>query len=238
MIDPTLPDLTNAYKVDQHLPDDLAGVNPFATLRDWFDEAHAEQVTPNPNAMALATVDGDAGGGRPSCRVVLCRGIEIDKGYIVFFTNRQSRKGRALDATGVAAATFHWDDFDRQVRIEGRVVRSPDDESDAYFAGRGTAKTIAAWASEQSSPIASRKEMMKRIEATLHRFGIGENEANPPHVPRPPHWGGYRVWAESIELWVGNTSRMHDRAVWRRELGEACDGGFTPGAWEATRLQP
>ncbi len=203
---------------------------PLQTFGRWLDEARTLRVQPNPGAMALATVSEE---GRPSLRVVLARGFEPDPGYVVFYTNRNSRKGRELDAAGFAAATFHWDTLERQVRIEGPVLRSPEAESDAYFAGRPRASQIAAWTSQQSEPIASRQALLEQLARWDERFGTDEGAP----VPRPPHWGGYRLHIQSIELWVGSTGRAHDRARWQREL--ECSGeGLRAGPWERERLQP
>ena len=169
--------------------------------------------------MALATVAGD---GRPSLRLVLCRGIDCGSGSVVFYTNRRSRKGEELAANPFAAATFHWDPLARQARLEGVVEPLPESESDAYFATRPRLSQLAAWASEQSRPLASREALMQRLRETEVRFGSDEV------VPRPPHWGGYRLTADCVELWVGSTGRAHDRAQWRR-VGDA---------WTTSRLQP
>ena len=111
---------------------------------------------------------------------------------------------------------FHWDAFGRQVRLEGRVVRSPGDESDEYFASRALDSRIGAWASLQSQPLDSRTTLLKRVAIEAARFGT--------HVPRPPHWGGYRLWPEAVELWIEGPFRVHDRARWTRTLEPAGDG--------------
>jgi len=205
-----------------------------ATFKAWFDEAHQRKTQPNPNAMALATIDPD---GRPSVRIVLCKDIDLARGSITFYTNRNSRKGAALEAHPRAAVVFHWDIFDRQVRIEGPVVHTTDAESDAYFASRSVASRIGAWASDQSKPIASRGELLAKVASAVAHHGV--NLANPfgPGVPRPPHWGGYRIWADSVELWMGSNVRVHDRARWTRTLTRQGDS-YSSSAWSATRLQP
>lgn len=240
-IDTAPQDLPDAFRMEDRLPDELPK-DPFPTFARWFDAAYRQRIQPNPNAMTLATIDPD---GRPSARVVLCKYLIEDPGYIVFFTNRNSRKAEALNANPSAAAVFHWDRFDKQVRIEGPVVRSPESESDRYFATRSAGKRIGAWSSEQSRPIGSRSELLARVVEAQKRFGVDPDdkvEPAPETVPRPPHWGGYRIWAEKLELWVGNRSRIHDRAVWSRTLepakGPEGEDSFTPGAWSATRLQP
>lgn len=215
------------------LPEPLPA-SPLALFAAWFEEARARNVQPNPDAMVLATVGAD---GTPAARVVLCKRIDVDAGYLVFFTNYLSRKAGHLDAVPRAAVVFHWDALHRQVRIEGPIVKSPDQESDAYFASRALSSRIGAWASTQSQPLASRAVLASQVTATNRRFGVtpGDTEGN---VPRPPHWGGYRLWVQSMELWVEGPGRVHDRAVWRRELGTNDALSFTAGAWSATRLNP
>jgi len=203
------------------LPDD-----PMPLFAQWFEGARAAKAQPNPDAMALATVDGD---GRPSVRIVLCKKLVIDPGYIVFFTNYDSRKGADLAARPRAAAVFHWDSFGRQLRLEGPVVRSPPEESDEYFASRALDSRIGAWASLQSQPLQSRTTLLRRVAAEAARFG--------PHVPRPPHWGGYRLWPERVEFWIEGPFRVHDRARWQRSLDPE-GAGFATGPWSATRLYP
>jgi pyridoxamine 5'-phosphate oxidase len=203
------------------LPDD-----PMPLFEQWFAGARAAKAQPNPDSMALATVDAE---GRPSVRIVLCKKLVTDPGYAVFFTNYESRKGTELASHPRAAAVFHWDSFGRQVRIEGPVVRSPAEESDEYFASRALDSRIGAWASLQSQPLGSRTTLLKRVAAEAARFGT--------HVPRPSHWGGYRLWPESVELWIEGPFRVHDRARWQRSL-ELQGAGYAPGPWSATRLYP
>jgi len=200
--------------------------DPMPLFQEWFDGARKARAQPNPDAMALATASAD---GQPSVRVVLCKKLVADPGFVVFFTNYDSRKGRELGANPRAAAVFHWDAFGRQARVEGRIVMSPGDESDEYFASRALDSRIGAWASLQSQPLDSRRTLLKRVAAEAARFAT--------HVPRPPHWGGYRLWPETVELWIEGPFRVHDRARWTRALAERGDG-FAPGPWSATRLFP
>jgi pyridoxamine 5'-phosphate oxidase len=222
------------------LPDPLPG-EPFALFQAWFDEAHARKIQPNPNGMSLATIDAD---GTPSSRIVLCKTIDASRGFIVFHTNYRGRKGRALEANPRAGVCFHWDVLDRQVRIEGPVTRSPAAESDAYFKTRPLERQLGAWASDQSEPIESREALLDKAAGVMAMF-CADPDLEPgaiPEIPRPPHWGGFRLWAARVEFWMGGTGRLHDRAEWRRELaGGAVDGvaGYVgAGAWRATRLQP
>ena len=214
---------------DPSLADPLPG-EPCEILGRWLGEAREQQVQRNPMAMSVATVSPE---GRPSLRVVLCRGYEPEPGYVVFYTDRESRKGVELAAAACAAASFHWDGIQRQARLEGPVLLSPDAESDAYFASRPRPSQVAAWASNQSRPMASRRELLDKLRDTEERFGGPEG----PPIPRPPNWGGYRIWLERVELWVGADGRAHDRALWQRTLEPAADG-FRGGSWTLTRLQP
>lgn len=219
------------------LPEPLP-VEPFGLFAAWFDEACGRAIQPNPNAFCLATVDPD---GHPSSRMVLCKAVEPGIGAISFFTNYTSRKSRALGAHPRAAAVFFWDALDRQARLEGPVTRLPEAESDAYFASRPWQSRVGAWASEQSRPIASRGAMLERVRAAMVRFGV--DPANPPadsarvEIPRPPHWGGWLLLADRVELWVGGAGRLHDRAVWTRTAGSGGRDQIT-GPWVSTRLQP
>jgi pyridoxamine 5'-phosphate oxidase len=208
--------------------------DPLPIFGSWLREAWDRQVQPNPDSMILATTDAQ---GQPSARVVLCKRVELDEGYIVFFTNYQSRKGRELTAQPRAAAVFHWDVLHRQVRIEGQVVRSPIEESDRYFASRALDSRIGAWASEQSAPLSSRAILEQKVREIATRFAIepGMKEAK---VPRPSHWGGFRIWIDAIELWCEGANRVHDRALWTRTLQVRDEHSFTPGEWQATRLYP
>lgn len=199
------------------LPDD-----PLSLLQAWLAEAAA--ATRNAAAMTLATVTPD---GRPAARMVICRGLDVREGWLVFYTDRESDKGRDLAATPRAALVFHWDAFERQARIDGPVTLAPDADSDRYWTTRPLDARVAATASRQSQPIASRAELLARVESAR---GGGE-------MPRPPRWGGYRVWAARVELWVGQPARVHDRARWTRALTPA-GAGYAGGPWRATRLMP
>ena len=222
------------------LPEPLPA-DPLAIVREWLAEAQAAHLQPNPNSMVLATSSRD---GRPSARVVLCKDIVPQPGYLVFYTNYQSSKGRQLEDNPRAAAVMHWDALHRQVRIEGTVVTGTAAESDAYFASRSWDKRIGAWASAQSEPVPSRAELERSVAAAAQRFGApipgspGADSSLKIDVPRPPHWGGYHLWADAVELWVEGTARIHDRARWSRALRPVSGGAFEAGAWQVTRLQP
>jgi len=228
----------------QRLPEPLPE-EPLALARAWLAEATERRDQPNPNAMVLATV---AANGHPSSRVVLCKDIVVAGGYLLLYTNYQSRKGGEIAANPRGAALFHFDHLHRQVRIEGRLVRSPPAESDAYFQSRPWQSRVGAWASEQSRPVASHAALIEQLRAAGRRFGTppvgpdaapGADEAREVPVPRPPHWGGYRLWADSVELWVEGAYRVHDRARWVRTLSGAADSySFATSPWQAERLQP
>jgi pyridoxamine 5'-phosphate oxidase len=232
---------------------------PLELVARWLAEAVQAAGQPNPNSMVLATVGAH---GAPSARVVLCKEIRTQPGYVTFFTNYLSRKGRELSDHPRAAAVMHWDALGRQVRLEGQVTPTSAAESDAYFASRAWRSRLGAWASQQSQPIGSRAQLVQAYESAARRFGApspltAEVEANPgaaAAIPRPPHWGGYRLWVDAVELWVEGTARLHDRARWQRSLtptatpatpfaAEAPTAtqtplGFDTGPWSATRLQP
>ena len=177
--------------------------DPFAMFDAWFAEAQASEPN-DPNAMALATADGE---GRPSVRMVLLKGHGPD-GF-VFYTNREGRKAAELAANPQAALMFHWKSLRRQVRVEGAVSNAGDDESDAYFASRSRDSQLGAWASDQSQPLDARATFEARFAEVEARFEGGA-------VPRPPHWGGYRVAAERIEFWQDRAHRLHERRLFVR----------------------
>ncbi|MCD2323262.1 pyridoxamine 5'-phosphate oxidase [Sphingomonas sp. IC-56] len=185
--------------------------DPFALFDAWFAEAQASEPN-DPNAMALATVDGR---GQPSVRMVLLKG-HGPEGF-VFYTNGESRKAADLAASPRAALLFHWKSLRRQVRIEGPVAPVSDAESDAYFASRGRDSQLGAWASDQSRPLDARETFEARFAQVQARFEAGD-------VPRPPHWGGWRVTPEQIEFWQDRAHRLHER-----RLFVPADGGWREG---------
>jgi pyridoxamine 5'-phosphate oxidase len=202
--------------------------DPLPHLATWLREAREAPAVVEADAATLATVDPD---GRASARVVLLRALDVAAGTACFYTNRRSRKGTALATHPYASLVLYWDSLGRQSRLEGPVTLASDAESDAYFAGRHPESRIAAVASDQSEAIASRETLIARFDAVRERFGSAAA------VPRPPHWGGYRLWIERIELWASRPHRLHDRVEWRRTLAPDGDG-FRAGAWSATRLMP
>lgn len=201
--------------------------DPLPALAAWLREARDAGVV-EPDAATLATVDPD---GRPSARIVLLRGLDVGTGQLLFYTNRRSRKGMALAAHPYASLVLYWDSLGRQVRIDGPVSLASGAESDAYFAARHPDSRIAAAASDQSEAIDSRATLIARFDAVRERFGSADA------VPRPPHWGGYRLWIERIEFWASRPHRLHDRLAWRRSLAANGDG-FRAGPWSAMRLMP
>ncbi|MBX3600313.1 MAG: pyridoxamine 5'-phosphate oxidase [Rubrivivax sp.] len=205
--------LRKSYERDE-LDEKASAADPLQQFRTWFEQALKSQL-PEPNAMTLATVGAD---GRPSTRIVLVKGF--DERGLVWFTNYGSRKGRELAVQPFAALQFHWVELERVVRIEGRVEKVADAESDAYYASRPLDSRLGAWASPQSEVIASRATLVAAAARAAAQHGL--------HPPRPPHWGGYRLQPDRWEFWQGRKSRLHDRLLYR------LDGG----AWVRERLAP
>ena len=190
--------------------------NPINQFRRWFDEAKATGL-PLPEAMTLAT---SSSGSIPSARLVLLK--QVDEEGFVFYTNYRSRKARDLDANPFAALVFYWAQLDYQVRIEGTVTRTSDAESDDYFQTRPRESQLGAIASPQSEVIAGREVLEKRF-AELEESYAGKA------IPRPEHWGGYRVKPERIEFWKARPGRLHDRLRYERQ---------SDGTWRFVRLAP
>ncbi|MEP6549068.1 MAG: pyridoxamine 5'-phosphate oxidase [Gammaproteobacteria bacterium] len=222
------------------LPDPLPA-NPLSTAAEWLAQARLDAAQPNPNSMVLAAVDSR---GYPSARVVLCKEINSEPGFILFYTNYRSRKGMELAANHRAAVVFHWDHRHRQVRAEGRVEMLCDAENDAYFSTRPWQSRLGAWASEQSQPVESRRALERSVATVARRFGIPYEGPGTPEpdivavdIPRPPSWGGFRLYADAVELWVEGEFRIHDRARWTRVLPDQLDA-HSDLPWMVTRLQP
>ncbi len=191
--------------------------DPIRQFTRWYDAAVAAGV-PEPEAMTLSTATAE---GRPSARIVLLRGYD-ERGFC-FFSNYTSHKGRELAANPYAALTFHWTALERQVRIEGRVDQTTAAESDAYFQSRPSQSRIGAWSSPQSAVIADREVLEQLVKNYQQQY------PDESAIPRPEHWGGYRLIPNLIEFWQGRPSRLHDRLQFSR-AGEA--------AWKLERLAP
>ena len=189
--------------------------HPMTQFARWLDEAVSAQAN-EATAMNLATVSPQ---GFPEARMVLLK--EADERGFVFFSNYLSAKGKALAHTPQAALTFFWAELERQVRVQGRVERLPAAESDAYFASRPHTSRIGAWASEQSSVIEGKSVLLARAAKFAAQYAL--------NVPRPPHWGGYRVIPDLVEFWQGRPSRLHDRIRYRLN---------DDGSWQKERLAP
>lgn len=233
--------MTNQPATTGRLPAQLPE-NPMPLALQWFDYAQDAANQRNPNAFTLATVNDD---GVPSARVVLCKAFVADPGYLVFYTNYQSAKARAVLANSRVAAVMHWDALGRQLRVEGFAVKSPAAESDAYFASRGWGSQLGAWGSDQSRPITSREQLVQQIRDRAVKLGVALGDDintlavdTSPEIRRPPHWGGFRIWPTALELWVEGADRIHDRARWERRLHARDEHSFDCGSWTASRLQP
>lgn len=188
---------------------------PFRLFEAWFTEAKASELN-DPDAMALATVDAD---GLPDVRMVLLKGVD-ERGF-VFYSHRDSAKGREITATPKAAFVLHWKSLRRQIRVRGPVELVSDAEADAYFASRPKQAQIGAWASQQSKPLESRFAFEQQIAKYATRYALGT-------VPRPEGWVGFRIAPDEIEFWHDRPFRLHDRILFKR------DGA----GWKKTRLYP
>lgn len=223
------------------LPDQLPS-DPMHWADAWLKEATAAKVQRNPNSMTIASIGEDS---LPSARVVLCKDFVPDPGYLVFYTNYRSKKSRELLANPHAAALMHWDAMGRQIRIEGTVMRSPEKESDAYFASRDWGSQLGAWGSDQSDPIESHDALVSQVRQRAADLGLQLSpdmltlaDGKTPDIARPEHWGGFRLWATAIELWIEGKNRVHDRARWQRDIVRASEHMFSTTPWTGTRLQP
>lgn len=230
-----MPDRKRLIK---QLPEPLPA-EPMSLLADWLTNASEKKLTPNPNAMILATVDASVSPPQADARTVLCKKLDVDQGIVIFYSNYHSAKGRQLERVPHASAVFFWDALELQARVRGPVTRSPENESDEYFNSRPLLSRLGAWASKQSQPVTDRAALVRQFEEIKARFEIDDprDPAQDKVIPRPQHWGGYRLWAQDVELWIGQRGRLHDRGRWQRELSADGDN-MTGGPWASRRLQP
>ncbi|MEN9951745.1 MAG: pyridoxamine 5-phosphate oxidase [Bacteroidota bacterium] len=210
----SIADIRKDYQLKSLVESEVAKT-PFAQFSIWWEEAVQSAIV-EVNAMALSTVSPE---GRPSSRIVLLKGYN-EEGF-VFFTNYTSDKGRQIENNQYVSLLFFWKELERQVRIEGTASQVAAEESDAYFDSRPVGSRLGAWASPQSQKIADREILDKELEKITAQFSEQQ-------IPRPPHWGGYRVKPTKIEFWQGRSSRLHDRILYE----------LTDEQWQISRLAP
>lgn len=210
----SIADIRRDYSLSSLIENDISS-NPVEQFTKWWNEALKSEIS-EVNAMMLATSGKN---GKPSARIVLLK--DFDERGFVFFSNYESHKGKELAANANAALVFFWKEIERQVRIEGTVEKVNDKESDEYFSSRPEGSRIGAWASPQSTVIKDRQILDDNVEKFTSTF---KNS-----IPRPPHWGGYRVMPELIEFWQGRKNRLHDRIQYTKAQN---------GSWKVDRLAP
>lgn len=191
-------------------------ISPIKPVNGWIDQAKAECRSPNPLSMALSTADLS---GKPSSRMVLLKGF--DEHGVVFYTNYSSEKAIEIESNSRISLLFHWDEMQRQLRIDGKATKVSSGESDSYFANRTRLSQVGAWASKQSQPLNSRSLLIGKVAALTAKW-VGRS------IPRPEFWGGYRVSLDLVEFWQGHDGRLHDRIRYTCNEGE----------WSWQRLQP
>lgn len=210
-----IADLRKNYTQDGLLESD-ASFDPFEQFRHWFNEAVSSEIL-EPNAMTLATINGE---GKPSARIVLLKNLD-DRGF-TFFTNYDSNKGKNLDKNPWVSLVFLWGELERQVRIEGKVEKISAQESDKYFNSRPIGSQLGAWASNQSKVIPNRDVLDNKLKEITQKY---EGKI----IPRPEHWGGFRVIPNLIEFWQGRENRLHDRLCYTLQDNQQ---------WKRERLAP
>ena len=212
---PSIAELRREYARDE-LNLESVYQDPFQQFHEWFNEALKAEV-PEANAMTLSTVDSN---GKPNGRILLLK--ELDEKGFVFYTNYQSRKGEELNQNPYAAITFFWVELERQVRIRGAVEKVKPETSDNYFQSRPAGSKRGAWASPQSQEIGSKHVLSEKLQEIEQTYPDN-------NIPRPSHWGGYRVLPEEVEFWQGRPNRLHDRIWYGKQAGEE---------WTIKRLAP
>lgn len=217
--------------------------DPVQVVDEWLKEATQKGIQRHPNSMTLATVNTS---GQPSARVVLLKDLSVNKGYGVFYTHYGSKKGIDISSNSTVSAVMHWDQLGKQVRLEGEAVRSPAKESNEYFMTRPWHSQLNAWVSEQSKSLANPIDLVRRAKDKARDLKLpdptdiafNELDLNKSRIPRPPFWGGYRLWFAAIELWTEGAGRFHNRIRYERTLSPTDASTFQASDWKSGYLQP
>ena len=193
--------------------------NPVLVLKEWLHEARQSKIQPNPNTMSISTVDSM---GCPNSRMVLCKEINEDLGYLVFYTNYNSKKSKEIESHNNCSALFHWDPLGYQVRVRGKLIKSPNHESDNYFSTRKVGSQLSAWASNQSDEVENRDSLDDQFQKIMKRFNIQDEDLDSTEIeiPRPDFWGGYSFVPYYFEFWQGHENRLNKRHVFEQQDSE------------------
>ena len=211
-------------------------LNPLKTLQNWMKEVRDSNTQPNPNTMLVSTVDSN---GSPNSRIVLCKELNAEEGYLTFYTNYSSTKSKELEGNAKCSVLFHWDKFGLQARLKGSVTKCSDSKNDAYFSTRDVGSQIGAWTSDQSTEVESLEKMEGSYQQIMEKFKLKSlGDDTEVTIPRPDFWGGYDMWIGEIELWKNQNNRFHDRLRFKRNIKIENGNIDAEKEWSVIRIQP